>query len=154
MSLFRNIIDCLSNKLALTMPDSHHQPKPITFAFDYEFSVVLFTPPVVELVVGFGVSVTVEYAVVLDSKGIRQAVEEKNPLKALNSIAIRDTFDGVDKPMVIFEASVYAGIEVSAAIVKVGVTGGITATVEIDLFDPFPETSGGLVRPFELLALG
>ena len=56
--------------------------------------------------------------------------------------------------MVIFEASVYAGIEVSAAIVKVGVTGGITATVEIDLFDPFPETSGGLVRPFELLALG
>ena len=24
----------------------------------------------------------------------------------------------------------------------------------IDLFDPFPDTSGGLIRPFEMLALG
>ena len=56
--------------------------------------------------------------------------------------------------MQIFEANVFAAIEVSAAIVKVGASGGITANVEIDLFDPFPETSQGLVRPFELLALG
>lgn len=54
----------------------------------------------------------------------------------------------------VFEAYVSASVEVSAVFVKVGVSGGITATVEIDLFDPFPETSNGLVRPFELLALG
>ena len=58
---------------------------------------VLHTPPVVSLVVGFGITVTVEYGIVLDSLGIRQAVEEKNPLKALNSFALKDKFDGVDK---------------------------------------------------------
>ena len=52
--------------------------------------------------------------------------------------------------MIVFEATVYAGVEVSAAIVKVGVTGGITVKVEVDIFDPWPETSGGLVYPFEV----
>lgn len=85
---------------------------------------------------------TVEYALVLDSKGIRQAVEEKNPLKALNSFAIRDIIDGVDSPLIVFEATVTAAVEVSAAIVKIGASGGITVRVEIDLYDPFPETSG------------
>jgi hypothetical protein len=37
---------------------------------------------------------------------------------------------------------------------KIGVSGAITFRVTIDLFDPYPETSGGLFRPFELLALG
>lgn len=90
----------------------------------------------------------------LDSKGIREAVEEKNPLKALNSFAMRDTFDGVDLPLIVIEATVGATIEVSAAIVKVGAYGSVTVRVEIDLYDPFPETSNGLVRPFELLAMG
>lgn len=75
-------------------------------------------------------------------------------MKAFNSFAIRDIIDGIDKPLVVLEAKVYVGIEVSAVIVRVGITGGITARVEIDLFDPWPETSGGLVRPYELLALG
>lgn len=30
----------------------------------------------------------------------------------------------------------------------------VTVEATIDFFDPFPETSGGLVRPFELLCLG
>ena len=71
-------------------------------------------------------------------------------MSAFNSIAIRDTFDGVDKPMVVFEAKVSVAIEVSAVIVTVGASGGITVTVEVDIFDPFPETSGGLVYPFEV----
>jgi hypothetical protein len=79
----------------------------------------------------------------------------------------------------VMEATVTATIDVSAAVVKIGVSGGITVKVEIDLYDPYPETSGGLVRwhlsyddqclscsvftntfcyiqvrPFELLALG
>lgn len=48
-------------------------------------------------VISFGVSVTVDYAIVLDSKGIREAVQENNPIKALNSFAFRDTFDGVGR---------------------------------------------------------
>lgn len=43
---------------------------------------------------------------------------------------------------------------VSPTQVKIGVSGGITFYVEIDFYDPFPETSGGLIRPFELLRLG
>ena len=58
---------------------------------------VLYSPPTVTLVIGFSITVTVEYGIVLDSLGIRQAVEEKNPLKALNSFALKDRFDGVDK---------------------------------------------------------
>ncbi len=58
---------------------------------------VLYSPPTVTLVVVFSITVTLEYGIVLDSLGIRQAVEEKNPLKALNSFALKDEFDGVDK---------------------------------------------------------
>ena len=32
--------------------------------------------------------------------------------------------------------------------------GGFFVKADIDLFDPYPEESGGLVRPYELLALG
>jgi len=95
--------------------------------------------------------VTVEYALVLDSKGIREAVQENNPIKALNSFAFRDTFDGVDKPLVVFEISVTASVSVSAVIVKIGVSGGITIIIEFDFYDPNPATSGGLIRPFELI---
>ncbi len=101
--------------------------------------------------IDFGVSVTIDYALVLDSKGIRQAVVEKNPIKALNSFAFRDTFNGVDKPLVVFEASVTASVSVSAAIVKIGVSGGLSINIQFDFYDPNPATSGGLIRPFELI---
>ena len=81
-------------------------------------------------------------------------MQEKNPLKALNSFAIRDIIDGVDSPMIVLEAWISIGIEVSAIFLVIGVTGKLTARVEIDLYDPYPDTSGGLIRPFELLMLG
>ena len=56
-------------------------PPPLTFAYGMEFSTILYTPPIVELVIGFEVSVTVDYAVVFTSRGIREAIQEKNPLK-------------------------------------------------------------------------
>jgi hypothetical protein len=114
---------------------------------------VLYPAPTVTLEIGFGVSVTVDYALVLDSKGVREAVQEKNPIKALNSFAFRDTFDGVDKPLVVFEIKVTASVSVSAVIVKIGVSGGITITIEFDFYDPNPATSGGLIRPFELFSI-
>ena len=121
--------------------------------FELEIRSVLYPAPTVTVVITFGVSVTIDYAIVLDTKGIREAITEKNPIKALNSFAFRDTFDGVDTPLVVFEASVTASVEVSAVIVKVGVSGGITITIEIDFYDPNPTTSGGLVRPFELIGI-
>jgi hypothetical protein len=121
--------------------------------FELEIRSVLYPAPTVTVVITFGVSVTIDYAIVLDTKGIREAITEKNPIKALNSFAFRDTFDGVDTPLVVFEASVTASVEVSAVIVKVGVSGGITITIEIDFYDPNPTTSGGLVRPFELISI-
>ena len=66
----------------------------------------------------------------------------------------RDTFDGVDEAMITLTASVTISVDVSAVIVKVGVSGKITFLVTVDLYDPYPEKSGGLVRPFELLTSG
>ena len=66
----------------------------------------------------------------LDSKGIREAVQEKNPLKAINSFAIRDVIDGVDSPLIIVEAGVYVGLEVSAVgVATFGATGGFLVRV-------------------------
>lgn len=39
--------------------------------------------------------VLILFVQVLDSKGIREAVQQKQPLKALNSFAIRDVIDGI-----------------------------------------------------------
>eukprot|EP00957_Ditylum_brightwellii_P193067 14700484-Ditylum_brightwellii.AAC.2 len=43
------------------------QPPVLEFAFEYEMFFLLFTPPTVNLGVSFGFSVTVEFAVVLDT---------------------------------------------------------------------------------------
>ena len=75
-------------------------------------------------------------------------------LKAANSLALKDLFDGVDEPLIVITATIYVEIAASAAIIKISATGGITFEVTIDLFDPFPDTSEGLIRPFELLSLG
>ena len=102
------------------------RPPPFVFFFDRQYTVpILFFPPV-NLVITFAVEATVEIALVLDTKGIREAVQEKRPEKALNSFAIRDIIDGVDSPLLTVEASVEAAVEVSAVIVVVGVSGGIT----------------------------
>ena len=129
-------------------------PPPVTFAFEYDLSFVIYTPPTVELGIFFEFSVTVQFGVVLDTKGIREAVQEREPEKALSSFALKDTFDGADLPLIKMEATVGFDVAVSAAIVRVGVSGSITFIVAIDFYDPFPETSGGLIRPYEMLVLG
>lgn len=96
---------------------------------------------------------TLDYAIVLDSNGIREAMQEKKPIKALNSFAFRDSFDGVDTPVMVFEINVAASVSVSAVIVKIGVSGGITIVIEFDFYDPNPATLGGLIRPFELISI-
>ncbi len=129
------------------------RPPPFTLAYQQEIRTVLYTPPTVTLGIAFGVSVTVEYALVLDSKGIREAVAEKNPIKALNSFAFRKTFDGVEIPLVVIEASVSASVSVSAVFVNIGVSGGLTIRIQLGFYDPNPTTSGGLIRPFEIISI-
>lgn len=129
-------------------------PPPLTFAFEFAFGFVIYTPPLVELVIGFEFTVTLELGFNLDSKGIREAVTEKKPFKALNSFALIDSLDGVDFVMITATAEVSLSVDVSAVIVKIGVKGALVIKVEIDLFDAYPETSRGLVRPFELLSIG
>jgi hypothetical protein len=153
-----NTCKCLLSKNVLNIPQSverilEFHPPPFSLVFELEIRSVLYPAPTVTVVITFGVSVTIDYAIVLDTKGIREAITEKNPIKALNSFAFRDTFDGVDTPLVVFEASVTASVEVSAVIVKVGVSGGITIIIGIDFYDPNPTTSGGLIRPFELISI-
>ena len=108
-------------------------PPPLEFTFEKEIRSVLYSAPTVEMVIGFGITVTVEYGIVLDSSGIRQAVEEKNPLKALNSFALKDTFDGVDKPLIVFDGTVSVAVECSAVFLKIGVSGSLNIRVEIDV---------------------
>ena len=93
-----------------------------------------------------------KYGVVLDTKGIRESIEQRAPLKALNSFALMDTFDGVDEPLLAMTARIGFEIGVSAAIVKVSVGGGTTVGATIDFYDPYPDTSEGLVRPFEMIS--
>jgi len=106
------------------------------------------------LTIGFEFSATVRVGLALDTKGIREAVEQKRPDKALNSFGFIDTFDGVDEPLIALTGAVTLDVACNAAIVQVGVSGSVGFIATVDFFDPFPETSGGLVRPYELLVLG
>lgn len=42
-------------------------------------------------------------------------------------------------------------VEVSAVFVKIGASGSITVRVEIDLYDPYPNTSGASSRDFAII---
>lgn len=72
----------------------------------------------------------------------------------MNSFALVDVFDGVDKAMITAAASISLTVEASVLFAKIGVSGKLTLTATIDLFDAYPETSGGLVRPFQLISVG
>ena len=104
--------------------------------------------------VGFEFSVVIKFGMAFDTVGIREAIEQKKVEKALNSFALIDTFNGVDEPLITITATIYFDASVSAAIVSVGVKGGITFIVTIDFYDPYPDTSGGLIRPYQLITLG
>jgi len=146
--------------LKIVVSRSAHQgllqfiPPDIVFAFQYTMSYPIWSPPTITLKITFQFSVRLRLGFVLDTKGIREAVVQKAPLKALNSFALMDKFNGVDDAMITLTASIILTAEASAVLVQIGVSGGLYFIVEIDLYDPYPETSNGLVRPFELLSVG
>lgn len=94
------------------------EPPEVTFTFSFMQSFVIFTPPLVELEIGFDFSASVKAGFVLDTVGIRQAVEQDEPSKALNSFALKDTFNGVDLPLARIRGGVTVGVSASAVIVK------------------------------------
>lgn len=129
-------------------------PPPVEFGFSAEIFFLLYTPPNVELIITFEFSATVRVGVSLDTRGVREAVTQNAPEKALNSFGFIDTFDGVDEALIALTGSVGLTVQCNAAIVKIGVSGTVGFVATVDFFDPYPETSGGLVRPYELLVLG
>ncbi|CAB9505197.1 Kringle domain [Seminavis robusta] len=128
-----------------------YAPEALEFALAAEFCYTLYTPPFVELCILLEFSSTLRYGVSLDTKGIREAVTQKEPIKALNSFAIMDLFDDVDEPILILAGSVGLNINANAVFLEVGLTATVGFVATADIFDPFPETSGGLVRPYELI---
>lgn len=57
---------------------------PMEFAFLFEISFILYTPPSVKLTIGFEFTAVATFGVIYDTKGIREAIEQKDGLKALN----------------------------------------------------------------------
>jgi hypothetical protein len=50
-----------------------------------------------------------------------------------------------------YEGSVGLSINANAIFLEVGLTATVGFVATADIFDPFPDTSGGLVRPYELI---
>lgn len=81
------------------------------------------------LSLGFEAGATLNVNVRLDSKGIRQAIQENNPIKATNSFAIVDRSPWSDPPVVSFYVSIWIGIRVTVRIAEVTVRATLTAQV-------------------------
>lgn len=96
------------------------EPPEVTFAFSLDRSFVIFTPPLVLMELGFEFAARLKTGFVLDTKGIREAITQNAPFKAVNSLGIRDSFEGVDEPIITLTASVFVGLAVSAAIITIG----------------------------------
>ncbi|CAB9505193.1 Kringle domain [Seminavis robusta] len=128
-----------------------YEPDPLEFGMALEFSFTLYTPPFVELTLGLEFGATLTYGVELDTKGIREAVTQNEPLKALNSFAFIDVFDEVDVPTLVITGAVSVGVNVNAIFLEIGLTATVGFEATVDIWDPFPETSNGLVRPYELV---
>lgn len=127
------------------------EPPELFFFFELELKVVVWNAPLIIGFLEFGFGATVKTGFVLDTKGIREAIEQKAPEKALNSLALMDTFEGVDEPLLTLEGRVGVSAEVNFGL-SVRVGGGLSIKATIDLYDPSPETSGGLVRPYEVIS--
>ena len=79
---------CCSRKI-YTQRLVDFSPPTVTFAFTFELFFVLYTPPTVELTITFEFTAALKVGFVLDSKGVREAVEQEAPFKALNSFALK-----------------------------------------------------------------
>jgi len=129
------------------------EPPEATFVFSYPLQFTLWYPPTIALRLLFDFTCRFKYGIVLTTKGIQEAIEQRTPIKALNSFALVDRFDGVDSPIVLITSSMAVQVVTESYFVTASVAGGLEMNSLIDLYDPYPSTSGGLVRPYELLTM-
>ena len=95
-------------------------PPPVVFAFRTTAFRILWPIPLVQLKIEFEVSTKLEFSVVLDTRGIREAVAERSYRKATASFALRDAFEVegklIDRPLCTLSVGVFLTIDfVSAA---------------------------------------
>lgn len=72
-----------------------------------------------------------------DTRGLRNFAASQNPEDLLDGFFVNDVISetGEDRPELTFSASIAAGVALSAAVINVGVEGGLTANIFMDLAD-------------------
>lgn len=125
---------------------------------------VTFTPPKLEVAVGFRISfpvfpplsvglggeikVQANLTLGFDTYGITEALKTGNWLNVLNGFYVSDNIvNGVDVPEIILTTKIYVFAELNLGLVRGGVEGGIKFVGTLDLVDP---NNDGKVRAFEI----
>jgi len=129
------------------------EPPEVSFGWEGSIPLTLSLAPYIELILTADFTCRFKYGVVLSTQGIQEAIEENSPIKATNAFALIDKFNGVDEPLVRITASMGASLVVKALFAQASATGKLMVAANIDFYDPYPDTSNGLVRPYELITL-
>ncbi len=134
----------------VTLAEFDSGPLTLGFSFSESFGPV-YAPPPVNVVIQGSAGVTIRIVAGFDTYGIRKAVENRKlDVGILDSLFFKTTDDsGKPIPVVTFTGSIAAGAEVSAFIIKAGIVGGITLTVNFYWHDP---DNDGKFRFSEFLA--
>ena len=128
--------------------------------------IFLFTPPDLQVEVGFRLSFPVfpplyvglggeiklqaNLTIGYDTYGITQSLATGNWLNVFNGFYVSDNVvNGTDVPEVILTTKIYAFAELNGGIIRGGVEGGIKFIGTLDLCDP---NKDGKVRAFEIIA--
>ena len=134
----------------VTLAQFDSGPLTLGFSMSEEFGPI-YAPPPVDVVISGSAGVTLHVVAGFDTYGIRQAVESgKVGAGILDSLYFATT-DSSGKPLAVVSltGTIAAGAEVTAFVLKAGVEGGITLTVNFYWNDP---DNDGKFRFSEFLA--
>jgi Ca2+-binding RTX toxin-like protein len=125
-------------------------PLSLGFSFSEDFGPV-YAPPPVDVTISGSAGVAIRIVAGFDTYGVRKAVENKKlDAGVLDSLFFQTTDDsGKPIPVVSFTGSIAAGAEVTLFVLKAGIEGGITLTVNFYWHDP---DNDGKFRFSEFLA--
>ena len=134
----------------VTLAQFDSGPLSLGFSLTEEFGPV-YAPPPVDIVISGSAGVTLHVVAGFDTYGIRKAVEAKKVDAGILDSLYFATTDSSGKPLpvVSFTGTIAAGAEVTAFIIKAGIEGGITLTVNFYWNDP---NNDGKFRFSEFLA--
>jgi len=134
----------------VTLAQFDSGPLSLGFSMTEEFGPV-YAPPPVDIVISGSAGVTLRVIAGFDTYGIRKAVEAGKVTPGILDSLFFGTTDGSGNPVPVlsFTGSIAAGAEVNAVIIKAGVEGGISLTVNFYWNDP---DNDGKFRFSEFLA--